>query len=106
MLARTIVFGVLLLAGAALAADHFAIVAAGGNTLPIRTGEGGAINALLQEPEEAPPVVEVRDPAAASGPAATPIPSAEAPVSAKPARPRFCGFAPCGMPLPCDEPGS
>ncbi len=97
MLARILLIGVLIVSTAAVAADHLAIVKAGGNVLPIRTGEGGAIAALIAEADANP--TEIAPPGAALSGAAA---GAANPPAAAPVRPRFCGFAPCGMPLRCD----
>lgn len=73
MTARIVFFLVLLLAAGAVATDHLAAEKRGANLAPIRAGEAGTLG---------------RAESGGSGTATID---------------KFCGFAPCGMPLPCEE---
>jgi len=86
MPARLILLAAIGLAGAAIVADYASSSAGGAAGTPTRHGDGAA-----------------RPAAQALSPFAPPA-AAEVPVPVVPVeRPRFCGFAPCGMPLECPD---
>ncbi|MBP7670410.1 MAG: hypothetical protein KA106_04020 [Ferrovibrio sp.] len=72
-MARLIFLIILLAAAAGIAADHRAALERGASLAAIRAGEAGTLGRPTATAAGQPGIVD-----------------------------KFCGFAPCGMPLPCE----
>lgn len=98
MLPRVTLAVLIALAGAALASDYLS--ADGGGFVQARHGDGASDPTGTAAPATAADLVT---PPGAANPVKSPS-SSPAPAAASIEKPRFCGFAPCGMPLDCPDP--